>query len=310
MSLEEEFTSEYCQSLRDNHNGTWKAPVLEYLFRSKFDEEDMPTNIPFSHRELKKVSSEIIGWDLLKTDPKGNYNNFVKDLVRNGNYSPRCDAAEEKDYVLRESSDTDYIGVFVSEDALTSDLAIRCPDEVAAIKHDADFPEVVEDLVRPDEGGLLSALEYCDLLTAFFDDEPGASVKRVQAPVKKQPEIDGLYVLETNLERYLLPCEAKSQGSDVINLHQIEGSTETAFKVASDAREEVDREGGLFASLTDKEIEGAYPLGAKILSNGDVHIAKFGLVEEEDLENLHNVLSTKGVTKHARYRLSPKPPQW
>lgn len=270
----------------------------------------MPSHIPFSHSELKRVSSETIGWKLLETDPKGNYNNFVKDLVRNGNYSPRCDAAQERGYILRESADRDYIGVFVSEGAFESDLAIKCPDELTSVSHDTDFPEVIEDLIRPDEGGLLSAIEYCDLLTEFFDDEPGSSVKRVQAPVKKQPEIDGLYVLETSFERYLLPCEAKSQGSDVINLHQIEGSTQTAFKVALDAEEEAGKEDGLFSNLTDKEVKGVYPLGAKILPNGDIHIAKFGLVEENDPEGIHDVLSTRGVTKHARYQLSPKPPQW
>jgi hypothetical protein len=309
MGVEENFDREFCRKLQKSHN-TWKSPVIEYIFISKFNSKNRPSNIPFSHSELKYICSNVIGWDNLDEDPKGNYNNFVKDLVRNGNYSPRSDAAQQEGYVLRESSDDDYIGVLVDEDTISADLSISCPDEIDVVIHEADFPEAVNDLIRPDEGGLLSALDYCDLLSAFFSDQPGSSVKRVQAPVKKQPEIDGLYVLEKVDARYLLPCEAKSRGSDVINMHQIEGATKTAFKVVSDARDKSGREGGLFESLDAKQVKGVYPLGAKILEDGDIHIAKFGLIEEGDLDELHDVLSTKGVTKHARYRLSPKPPQW
>lgn len=306
MALKDEFTEEYCKKLRSNHNGTWKAPVLEYIFRSKFTPDDTSSKIPFSHGDLKKVSSDILGWDLLETEPKGNYNNFVKDLVRHGDYSPRCDAAEERGYILRESSDSEYIGVFEHEDSLTIAPSVECPNELEPVTVDADFPNSIRDLLRPDEGGLLSALDYCDLLRNFFGSE-AISVKRVQAPVKKQPEIDGLYVLEKEETRYLIPCEAKSQSGDVINLHQIEGSTETAFNVASDAGSEAGSDRGLFS---EKPVSGAYPIGAKILSNGDIHLAKFGLIEREDLDDLSNVLATKGVVEHARYSLAPKPPQW
>jgi len=303
MSLDDKFDDQEVERLRKKYR-TYKAPVLEYIFLSKYNKDDPRERIPFTSGQFITIATSLGLHIKDDGDERENWANVVKDLTRGGNYSPRSEAADREGYVLHESRDDDYMGVFILEESLEEEQAIECPSGLEVTTLTARFPNSVGDLFRPDEGGLLSVIEYCDLLSKFFG-EGTSTVKRVQTPVKMQPEIDGLYVLTTDEARFLVPCEAKSKGGDVINLHQIEGSTDTALKVAS-AAQSINRPN----LSSEKPIEGAYPIGAKILDNGDVHIAKFGLIKKSDADNLHTALTTKGVEKHARYRLSHKPPQW
>ncbi len=292
---------------------TYKAPILEYIFLSKYRESSNKEVLKFTYEDVSSAARKIgHGLHLKKGgEERINWANFVKDLIRGGNHSPRSESALERDYILRPGNkDSDWAGEFVSKDKIDYDLSIECPDDLTSTEVDIEIDNYLADetvgLIGDDEGGLLSIIQHAKILSSFFGiDEK--YVSRVQVPVKKQPEIDGLYIATVSDGTFLVPCEAKGSGSDKINNHQIYNSVVSSFSVLEDT-EEAD----LFnQGKTVKEfIDGVKPLGVKILSNGDIHIARFADTTTDNLSDLENHIKANGVQEHARFSLNPTPPKW
>lgn len=91
------------------------------------------------------------------------------------------------------------------------------------------IPEFVKPHLRQDEGGLFSALDYCDVISLALTGSK-KKIFPVQHPLKWQPnEIDGLYMSKEFDVVTLYPVEAKSLATeDDINLDQILGGVQTA----------------------------------------------------------------------------------
>jgi hypothetical protein len=265
-----------------------KADALEHIFNNKFDPQDPQQEIPFTRSEVRDAIIRTGG-----TVPL-NLNNFVKDLTRTGKSDARSPSAQEAGYFLREGTHTGSMGVFFKDSGpLAGAIAVICPEDLKPKKITITLPTETHDLLRPDEGGLLAVLEYGLLLDDFFDVRRG-TIKRVQSPVKVQPhELDGFFVMKREQGRVPIPCEAKSQGNDVITLNQIVGVAAATLQ-----------------RLLEDDMTGVIPIGAKIESNGDVFIARFPECTTSDLSNLKAKLTASSVVKQVRYRLEPKPPKW
>jgi hypothetical protein len=223
-----------------------------------------------------------------------NLNNFVKDLVRTGNPDPRNEDARNEGYFLREGSHTGSMGIFFRHEGDDEPaIAVTCPDDLVPKVVVPNLPEEIFDLLRPDEGGLVAVLEYCNIMDDFFE-VPKGTVKRVQSPVKIQPhELDSFFVMKNGNERIPIPCEAKSKGTDVLTLNQIVGITAATLQ-----------------RLFEPDMRGVIPVGAKILDNGDVFVASFPKCSLDDLLELRDILKADRVTGMSRYRLDPLPPKW
>ncbi len=265
-----------------------KRDALEHIFNEKYDPNDPQEEIPFTRQEVHDAILATGGEVPL------NLNNFVKDLVRTGNSDPRSPSAHDAGYYLREGSHSGSMGVFFrSSGPAGGAIAVHCPPELKAKTMQVAFPPETFDLIRPDEGGVLAALEYGHLLDDFFGVLKG-TVKRVQSPVKVQPhELDSFFVMKSDDKRIPIACEAKSKGNDAINLNQIVGIAATTLQ-----------------RLMEKDMPGVIPIGVKILSNGDIYIVEFPMCTMDDLLVLKSKLNATSVTRQARYRLSPKPPKW
>lgn len=265
-----------------------KPDTLEHLFNSKYDPAASQDEIPFTRQDVYDAILATGGEVPL------NLNNFVKDLVRTGNPDPRSPSARDAGYYLREGSHSGSMGVFFrSSGPVGGAIAVHCPPELKAKTIKVSFPPEIFDLIRPDEGGVLAALEYGHLLDDFFGVSKG-TVKRVQSPVKVQPhELDSFFVMTSGDKRIPIACEAKSKGRDAINLNQIVGIAAATLQ-----------------RLMEKDMPGVIPIGVKILSNGDIHVVEFPLCTMADLLMLKSKLNAASVTRQARYRLSQKPPKW
>lgn len=265
-----------------------KPAALEYIFNKKFDPRHPQQEIPFTRDEVRDAIVATGG------RVPSNPNNFVKDLTRSGNSDSRSSSAREAGYFLREGTHSGSMGIFFKDTGpLAGAIAVICPEDLEPKKIALSLPSETHDLLRPDEGGLLAVLEYGHLLDDFFD-VPRGTVKRVQSPVKVQPhEVDGFFVMKQGHHRIPIPCEAKSQGNDVITLNQIVGVAAAALQ-----------------RLLEDDMVRAIPIGAKIESNGDVFIARFPECTTSDLLGLNAKLTASSVVKQVRYRLDPKPPKW
>lgn len=265
-----------------------KPDTLEHIFSSKYDPDVPQDEIPFTRQEVYDAILATGG------DVPLNLNNFVKDLVRTGNADPRSSSARDAGYFLREGSHSGSMGVFFrSSGPAGAIIAVNCTPELKAKTIQVAFPPETFDLIRPDEGGVLAALEYGHLLDDFFD-LPIGTVKRVQSPVKVQPhELDSFFVMQREGQRIPIACEAKSKGRDAINLNQIVGIAAATLQ-----------------RLMENDMPGVIPIGVKILSDGDICIVAFPMCTIADLLILKSKLTATSVTRQARYRLSPKPPKW
>jgi hypothetical protein len=312
VSLKDRFDEEEVNRLEDKFN-TYKSPILEYIFLDKYRQSSNREILKFTYDDVS-TAARTIGHGLhLKRngEERINWANFVKDLIRGGNHSPRSESAVEKGYILRPGNkDSDWAGEFVSEDKINYDLSIECPNDLTSTEVDLeiynDLAEETIALIGSDEGGLLSIMQHAKILSYFFDIDD-RYVSRVQVPVKKQPEIDGLYIATVSDGTFLIPCEAKGSGSDKINNHQIYNSVVSSFSVLEET-EEVD----LFnqGKSAREVIDGVKPLGAKILPNGDIHIARFADTTTDNLSDLESHIKANGVLEHARFSLNPTPPKW
>jgi hypothetical protein len=248
----------------------YKVPILRDLFFKKFDPENPQDRI------IVPITEVVDCADKYGYRP-GNIHNFFKDLVRTGKTPKGVADIAELGYQIVQ---TDGGGEFVR---LQGEIdAVGLSDDLPAIEIGSNgIPKEVYDLVRTDEGGALSVVEYCGILDLIA----GAKVFRVQSPVKVAPnEIDGLYVYEKEGKRTIFTAEAKSKGSDVILKHQIYGAAEKALKFFG---EQVDR---------------IVPLGIKIARDNTIYVAVFQpFTLENPKPEVHEIF---------RYKIDPIPQQW
>jgi hypothetical protein len=154
-----------------------KRDALEHIFTSKFDRRHPQEEIPFTRDEVRAA---IIDTGGLVPD---NLNNFVKDLTRHGKSDPRSPSAKQAGYFLQEGSHNGSMGIFFRESGQSAGaIAVVCPSDLAPKEVQILVSMEIFDLLRPDEGGLLSILEYGYILDDFFEVSKG-TVKRVQSPV-------------------------------------------------------------------------------------------------------------------------------
>jgi hypothetical protein len=267
---------------------TWKAAPLEALFLSKYDPDDPQEEIPFTNAEAYTFARKF------KDPLPGNFHNFIKDLVRTGNPHPTSPSAFDAGYLLRETPEEGVMGVWFKGDLAEIAISVSCPSDLEAEIVEVSSDPLFWDHVRDDEGGCLSVIKEVGLLARFFDLKE-KDVRFIQSPVKLQPtEIDGIFVAAMPEGTVFLPCEAKSRkGRDALNLNQIIGGAASA----------------LDNFLRDGDA-GVIPVGAKILKNGDVYIVAFPFVGPSERDGLEALITPSSVIKQARYRLSPRPPNW
>lgn len=270
-----------------------KTDALEYIFKTKFNEEDPKDEISFSRKDVRDAIIATGG------HVPDNLNNFIKDLTRKGDSNPRSYTARSMGYSLKEGGHSEFMGVFFKP-SLNSDgiISITCPSNLKTIKLKVSLPENIIDIVRTDEGGLLSVLSHTNILEVFFRYLPNGkntSVFTVQIPVKVQPyEIDGLFLLvDGSGNRTPIACEAKSRGSDSLILSQIIGTTASAL----------DR-------ILEKDMEYVIPLGAKLLNDGTIFLVCFEKCGKLDKNKLNLLIKASTVKKMARYLIDPLPPKW
>jgi hypothetical protein len=309
MTLEEKFDEEEVSRLHKKFN-TYKAPILEYIFLKKFDESKFQKKIEFTYDDVVPTARNL--GQHLKDDgeERTNWANIVKDLVRSGNHSPRSESAEDRNYkIIPGDKNSKVVGMFLHESEIDHPLSFECPEDATSeevqVNLNGGAKRFAFNLIRDDEGGLLSVAEYASVFSIFFGvEEP--NLKRVQTPVKKQPEIDGLYLLKKKGEVYLIPCEAKGQGTDVINHHQVVNSIETSFEVVEELGAPT-----LFEDDSSRNnIAGIKAVGAKILPDGDIYVVSFPAITPEQSNSVNDKIATAGPDRHVRYSLDPQPPAW
>ena len=265
-----------------------KPEALEHIFNQKYDSDNPQPEIPFTREEVRDAIIAIGGQVPL------NLNNFVKDLTRKGDSDARSPAARQAGYFLREGTHSGSMGIFFQDSGpFTGVISIACPPDLVAKPIRIEIPSYILDLLRPDEGGLLAAIEYGGVLDDFFD-VPKGTITRVQAPVKVQPhELDCFFIMKKGNRRIPIPCEAKSKGNDVLTLNQIVGIAAATLQ-----------------RLMEEDMDFIIPLGVKLEDNGDIFLAEFPKCNSKDVLQLNSKLVASSVVKKARYTLVPKPPKW
>lgn len=253
--------------------GSYKAGVLLGLFHSKYDPKSPQDRIEIPIREV------VDYLDQNDISRPGNIHNFFKDLVRTGKMPRFLAEIADNGYQLVQ---TDGGGAFVKSDREDLDDIVTLPKDQEALDVSSnDMPKLTFDLVRTDEGGVISVIEYCGILGLIFE----ADVFRVQTPLKVQPnEVDGCYIYEKDGKKTLLSVEAKSKGSDVLLKHQIYGAAAQSSKH--------------FGQLVDRIV----PLGVKIASDNTVYIIVFNPYIKTD--------PRPAISSVHRFRLEPIPPYW
>ena len=265
-----------------------KPKVLEHIFNQKYNANNPQPEIPFTRDEVRDAITATGG--KIPFNP----NNFVKDLTRKGDSDPRSPSAKQAGYFLREGTHSGSMGIFFQDSGpFAGVISISCPPDLAAKPIRTKISPDILDLLRPDESGLLAAIEYGGVLDDFFG-VPQGTIMRVQAPVKVQPhELDCFFIMKEGNRRIPIPCEAKSKGNDVLTLNQIVGITAATLQ-----------------RLMEDDMDFTTPLGVKLEDNGDIFIAEFPKCDSNDMLQLNSKLVASSVVKKARYTLVPKPPKW
>ncbi|WP_129670401.1 hypothetical protein [Candidatus Chloroploca sp. Khr17] len=197
----------------------YKAGALHTLFFQKYNPEDPQDRIDLNMEEIKQYLDR-------RGETPGNIHNFFKDIVRSGKMPSQLSELKQLGYHIIQ---TEKGGAFVrSTNDSVSDIVDISTQEVIYETLNSDLlPAIVWELIRTDEGAIMSILEYCKILERVTGAH---QVFRVQAPLKVQPnEVDGCYVFEQNGLTTLIAVEAKSKGSDVLLKHQIFGSAHQAL---------------------------------------------------------------------------------
>jgi hypothetical protein len=208
-----------------------KHPVLEYIFQKYFISSEPEKNVLFS---LKDISD---GYKAIGIDEPASISNTILDLCRkdSGIDARVPESISQLGFDLRKKTgpagegknfagEFVYVGVGKS---LQSWLSWSDNPEILSINSSA-LPSLVKQLIRRDEAGLFSIIDYLDILSRVI----GKSLFRVQNPMKWQPnEVDGFYASMSGGETSVYPVEAKALTTgDGINLDQMEGGYRTVLE--------------------------------------------------------------------------------
>ena len=211
-----------------------KHPILEHIFRKYYDPEKKQKEITFYLSDISE------GYGACEIPEPVSISNTILDLTRQdrGINSRVPMSISNLGYDLRKRTGQDaegnkFAGEFVLVgigNSLKSWLV--WPKSIKKISIDSSsIPQFVMDLIRPDEGGLFSVIDYTDLFSVILYKKSNM-VFRVQNPMKWQPnEIDGFYAAKCNDQLFLYPIEAKALTTkDDINLDQLKGAFDTIVK--------------------------------------------------------------------------------
>lgn len=262
----------------DDYPRSYKAPILLYFFFSQYDPGDPQEIITASIYDVRNVAETLNMVDRL---PPLNLANVFKDLVRNGKMPRYLSAIQDLGYEIRQvEGGAEFINVVMSpelRDAMDVDTSLS-----AQVWPSERIPQIPFHLIRTDEGGVLSALEYSGLLSHVF----GSEVQRIQSPLKLQPnEVDGCYVHRNDEgELVFLSIEVKSKGGDVLLKHQIVGAARGALSKYRDV------------------INVVVPVGVKLANDNSLYIALFEPIRDE--------ADPLGHKRWLRFMLEPVPTQW
>lgn len=206
-----------------------KHPILEYIFKKYFDSRISPKEIIFYLSDISE------GYRECNIPEPASISNTILDLCRQdrGIDSRVPKSISVLGYDLRKKTGVDTNGkkfagefVFVGKGkSLKSWLAWPKVNNPIIISS-AEIPNLVRKLVRPDESGLFSIIDYCDVFTKVLGKGERV-VYRVQNPMKWQPnEVDGFYASEYENKTYIYPIEAKALTTgDAINMDQLKSKS-------------------------------------------------------------------------------------
>jgi hypothetical protein len=207
-----------------------KHPILEYIFQKYFDSATPERNIVFYLSDISE------GYRAVGLSEPVSISNTILDLCRkNGGVSarlPNSISALGFDLKKKTGPDEDgrkYAGEFVyvgKGNELNSWLKwSNTPEELTI--NSSSLPTLVKELIRKDEAGLFSVIDYLDILSRVL----GRPLFRIQNPMKWQPnEVDGFYASTNGGQIYVYPVEAKALTTkDEINLDQMEGGFKTVL---------------------------------------------------------------------------------
>lgn len=227
------------------HNGktyrSYKHPILEYIFENALKSlppGSKPEQIPFTYEDIR-TAMRTLG---IERDKQASLSNFTIDLTRKAaEHQARVpDSIWEAGYDLDRMPDREarqnYAGRLVLTELKPKEPWIVWPN--ISSEDTLIITNVIPDGIRPylgnDEGALLSAMDYCDVLSLVLYGQRN-TVIRVQHPKKWQPgEIDGLYFSDNEGKPTLYPVEAKALSTgDHVNLAQIQGAYNTTISKIS-----------------------------------------------------------------------------
>lgn len=211
-----------------------KHPVLEYIFNKYFDSSKKQKSILFYLSDISE------GYRACAMPEPVSISNTILDLCRQdrGIDSRVPKTISKLGYDLRKKTGIDTNGKkFAGEFVLVGvgkslDSWLSWPKVSTSVSVDSsNIPTLVRKLVRADEGGLFSIIDYCDVFTNILG-EGKRVVYRIQNPMKWQPnEIDGFYASEFGDKTYIYPVEAKALTTgDAINLDQLAGGYKTVLE--------------------------------------------------------------------------------
>lgn len=203
--------------------------MLEYIFQKYFNADKNKETITFYLSDISE------GYRAVGIAEPASISNTILDLCRKrGSIDSRVPPSiSALGYDLKKKtgpgSDGNYAGEFVYVGVgkqLKSWLDWSDDPEVIEIDS-STIPTLTRKIVRNDEAGLFSIMDYLDVLTKVM----GHKVYRVQNPMKWQPnEIDGFYTATVGQKTYVYPVEAKALTTgDDINLDQMDGGFRTVI---------------------------------------------------------------------------------
>jgi len=215
------------------HNGktysSKKHPMLEHIFQKYFDATKNEERITFYLSDISE------GYREMGIAEPASISNTILDLCRKrGSIELRVPPTiSALGYDLKKKtgpgSGGNYAGEFVFVGVGKQLLSwLDWVDDPELIEVDSTpIPPLARKIVRNDEAGLFSIMDYLDVLSKVM----GHTVYRVQNPMKWQPnEIDGFYTATVGQDTYVYPVEAKALTTgDDINLDQMDGGFRTVI---------------------------------------------------------------------------------